>query len=58
MRIKPLVTFFIILRRGYPHMTKCTAMDAPVSYRSRKDEVYIRLTNMARYPDAEQIDYI
>lgn len=33
-------------------------MDAPVSYRSRKDEVYIRLTNMARYPDAEQIDYI
>lgn len=39
-------------------MKKCTAMDTPVSYRSRKDEAYIRLTNMARYPDAQQVDCI
>lgn len=33
-------------------------MDTTVSYHSRKDEASIRLTNMARYPDAEQVDHI
>lgn len=58
MQIKLLVTFFIILHREYPPMSKCTAMDTTVSYHSRKDEASIRLTNMARYPDAEHVDHI
>ena len=39
-------------------MTKLTVLDTTVSYYSRKDEDYISLTDMARYRDAERVDYI
>jgi hypothetical protein len=39
-------------------MAKFTVLDTAVSYYSRKDEDYISLTDMARYRDAERVDYI
>jgi hypothetical protein len=39
-------------------MAKLTVLDTTVSYYSRKDEDYISLTDMARYRDAERVDYI
>ncbi len=39
-------------------MSKLTVLDTSVSYYSRKDEDYISLTDMARYRDAERVDYI
>jgi hypothetical protein len=39
-------------------MAKLTVLDTTVSYYSRKDEDYISLTDMARYRDAERVNYI
>jgi hypothetical protein len=39
-------------------MAKLTVLDTPVSYYSRKEEDYISLSDMARYRDAERVDYI
>lgn len=39
-------------------MAKLTVLDTTVSYYSRKNEDYISLTNMARYQDAERVNYI
>jgi hypothetical protein len=39
-------------------MSKLTVLDTTVSYYSRKDEDYISLTDMARYRDAERVNYI
>ena len=39
-------------------MAKLTVLDTTVSYYSRKEEDYISLTDMARYRDAERVNYI
>ena len=39
-------------------MAKLSVLDTAVSYYSHKDEDYISLTDMARYRDAERVDYI
>ena len=39
-------------------MAKLTVLDTPVSWYSHKDEDFISLTDMARYRDAERVDYI
>ena len=39
-------------------MTKLTVLDTTVSYYSRKEEDYISQTDMARYWDAERVNYI
>ena len=39
-------------------MAKLTVLDTKVSYYSRKDDDYINLSDMARYRDAERVDYI
>ncbi len=39
-------------------MSKLTVLDTTVSNYSRKDEDYISLTDMARYRDAERVNYI
>ena len=39
-------------------MTKLTVLDTTISYYSRKEEDYISLTDMARYRDAERVNYI
>ena len=39
-------------------MAKLTVLDTSVSWYSRKDEDFISLTDMARYRDAERVDYI
>ena len=39
-------------------MTKMMVLDTAVSYYSHKDEDYISLTDMARYRDADRVNYI
>ena len=39
-------------------MAKLTVLDTPVSWYSHKEEDFISLTDMARYRDAERVDYI